>query len=63
MKKIVLLCQECHPKDVSRRALQRVCRETCGPVFKDLLVVDREIVAYHKKNKGPCDPKQDERLQ
>ena len=48
MKKILLLHQECHPKDVSRYALQRVYRETCGSVFKDLLGVDKAMVACHK---------------
>ena len=48
MSKIVLLHQEYHPKDVSRRTLQRIYRETCGPVFRDLLGIDRAMVAYHK---------------
>ena len=48
MSKIVLLHQEYHPKDVSRCALQRIHRETCGPVFRDLLGVDRAMVACHK---------------
>ena len=48
MSKMVLLHQEYHPKDVSRRTLQRIYRETCGPVFRDLLGIDRAMVAYHK---------------
>ena len=34
---------------MSRCAAQRIYRETCGPVFKDLLGVDRAMVAYHKR--------------
>ena len=48
MSKIVLLHQEYHPKDVSRRTIQRIYKETCGPVFRDLLGIDRAMVAYHK---------------
>ena len=37
MRKIMLLHQEYHPKDVSRCSLQRIYRDTCVPVFKNLL--------------------------
>ena len=50
MKKISLLHQERHPKDLSRCSLQRMHRETCGPVFEDLLGVEKSMVACHKPN-------------
>ena len=37
VNKIILLHKEHHPKDVSRFSLQRIYRETCGPLFKDFL--------------------------
>ena len=40
--------QEHHPKDVSRYALQGIYRQTCGPVFRHLLGIDRAMVAHHK---------------
>ena len=48
MRKFMLLNQEHQLKDLSRCSIQRIHRETCGPVFKDLLGVDKSMVAHHK---------------
>ena len=46
-KKMILLYQEFHPKDVSRRLLQRIFRETCGPVFRKILGIDKVMASCH----------------
>ena len=48
MKNILLLHQEYHPKDVLRCVLHIIYKEMRGPVFRDLLGVDRAMVAHHK---------------
>ena len=48
MEKIPFLHQEYHPKDVSRHALRRIGRETCGSMFKDLLRLEKTIVECDK---------------
>ena len=42
MNKIMMLHQEHYPKDVSRRALQRIYNEACGTGIRDLLGVDKK---------------------
>ena len=48
MSKIMLVHQEHHPKDASRCILQMICRDTRGPVFRDLLGADKAIEACHR---------------
>ena len=39
MRQMMLLHQENYPKDDSRYALQRTHRDTCEPLFRDLLEI------------------------
>ena len=48
-KEKLLLCHAvCHLKDTSRKGIQKICDEACARRFKDLLGIDRLMVAYHK---------------
>ena len=48
MKKIIILHQEFHLKDILRCTLQRICRETSGLVFRDILGIEKEMVTCHQ---------------
>ena len=45
---MILLNQKLYPKDVSRCVLQIICSENCGIVFREILGIEKLMVACHK---------------
>ena len=47
MKVVVLLHPTCHPKETSRKRLQMMFNEACNEKFKDMLNIDKCMIACH----------------